>query len=243
MYYTFISIFLVRPSFFILLFLISSIWTTKQSISFHCFYLHFCSVFLKRKNDFTLVKHREINSKSPFEINQLIRYRSERTTHQQCFQDEGICAVALWDYQAEEEDEISFDPGETITQIEMIDEVKYQAQLPFWHVFYRAGGKAHAAGILESFLLTTSNWRDKPKSSHSLPWFPKNLFDVRNLQWRPQKKTVFFRQSLSKIPENTCYYFFIKKYLPNQRSVFLFCMLNLFRLQFLVIFSNSTFPD
>ncbi|CBY12220.1 unnamed protein product [Oikopleura dioica] len=46
------------------------------------------------KNDFTLVKHR----------------------------DEGICAVALWDYQAEEEDEISFDPGETITQIEMIDE-------------------------------------------------------------------------------------------------------------------------
>ncbi|CBY32111.1 unnamed protein product [Oikopleura dioica] len=37
-------------------------------------------------------------------------------------QDEGICAVALWDYQAEEEDEISFDPGETITQIEMIDE-------------------------------------------------------------------------------------------------------------------------
>lgn len=36
--------------------------------------------------------------------------------------DQGICAVALWDYQAEEEDEISFDPGETITQIEMIDE-------------------------------------------------------------------------------------------------------------------------
>ena len=104
--------------------------TPKQSNSFLLFsFSATCS--LKTKNDFTLVKHREINFKSPFEINQLIPYRLERTTHQQCFQDEGICAVALWDYQAEEEDEISFDPGETITQIEMIDEVQYLAELLF----------------------------------------------------------------------------------------------------------------
>lgn len=31
--------------------------------------------------------------------------------------------MALWDYQAEDDDEISFDPGELITDIEMIDEV------------------------------------------------------------------------------------------------------------------------
>jgi cortactin len=30
--------------------------------------------------------------------------------------------MALWDYQAEDDDEISFDPGELITDIEMIDE-------------------------------------------------------------------------------------------------------------------------
>lgn len=34
-----------------------------------------------------------------------------------------MTAVALWDYQAEEEDEITFDPGEIISHIEMIDEV------------------------------------------------------------------------------------------------------------------------
>ena len=38
-------------------------------------------------------------------------------------QDVGMSAVALWDYQAEEEDEITFDPGEIISHIEMIDEV------------------------------------------------------------------------------------------------------------------------
>ena len=35
----------------------------------------------------------------------------------------GLTARALWDYQAEEDDEISFDPGEIVTFIEMIDEV------------------------------------------------------------------------------------------------------------------------
>lgn len=37
-------------------------------------------------------------------------------------QNNGMTAVALWDYQAEEEDEITFDPGEIISHIEMIDE-------------------------------------------------------------------------------------------------------------------------
>ena len=38
-------------------------------------------------------------------------------------QDNGLTAVALWDYEAEEDDEVTFDPGEIITHIEMIDEV------------------------------------------------------------------------------------------------------------------------
>lgn len=36
--------------------------------------------------------------------------------------DPGLMAYALYDYQAAAEDEISFDPGDTITHIEMIDE-------------------------------------------------------------------------------------------------------------------------
>ena len=35
--------------------------------------------------------------------------------------------MALWDYQAEDDDEITFDPGEIITDIEQIDEVRYIA--------------------------------------------------------------------------------------------------------------------
>ena len=38
--------------------------------------------------------------------------------------------MALWDYQAEDDDEITFDPGEIITDIEMIDEVKIWAETP-----------------------------------------------------------------------------------------------------------------
>lgn len=37
--------------------------------------------------------------------------------------DPGVIAYALYDYQAAAEDEISFDPGDVITHIEMIDEV------------------------------------------------------------------------------------------------------------------------
>ena len=35
--------------------------------------------------------------------------------------------MALWDYQAEDDDEITFDPGEIITDIEQIDEVRHIA--------------------------------------------------------------------------------------------------------------------
>uniref|UniRef100_A0A8D0GNT9 Hematopoietic lineage cell-specific protein n=1 Tax=Sphenodon punctatus TaxID=8508 RepID=A0A8D0GNT9_SPHPU len=34
----------------------------------------------------------------------------------------GLCAEALYDYQGEGDDEISFDPGDTITHIERVDE-------------------------------------------------------------------------------------------------------------------------
>ncbi|NXA76275.1 HCLS1 protein, partial [Thryothorus ludovicianus] len=37
-------------------------------------------------------------------------------------QSPGICAVALYDYQGDGDDEISFDPDDTITHIEMVDE-------------------------------------------------------------------------------------------------------------------------
>ena len=39
--------------------------------------------------------------------------------------------MALWDYQAEDDDEITFDPGEIITDIEMIDEVNFSFYLKF----------------------------------------------------------------------------------------------------------------
>lgn len=45
--------------------------------------------------------------------------------------DPGIVAYALYDYQAAADDEISFDPGDTITHIEMIDE-------GWWKGFHQA---------------------------------------------------------------------------------------------------------
>ena len=39
--------------------------------------------------------------------------------------------MALWDYQAEDDDEITFDPGEIITDIEQIDEVRHIAPHSF----------------------------------------------------------------------------------------------------------------
>ena len=100
------------------------------------------------------------------------------------FQDQGICAVALWDYQAEEEDEISFDPGETITQIEMIDEVQYQTQFLFdtfsgvveRHVpraFWNLSGKLRRT---DAIILKSAHFLPFQKSSS-----PK-MFDVQNLQ-------------------------------------------------------------
>ncbi|NXN99262.1 HCLS1 protein, partial [Rhinopomastus cyanomelas] len=40
----------------------------------------------------------------------------------------GTCAVALYDYQGEGEDEISFDPDDTVTHIEMVDEGWWRGQ-------------------------------------------------------------------------------------------------------------------
>ncbi|NWV42893.1 HCLS1 protein, partial [Grantiella picta] len=43
-------------------------------------------------------------------------------------QNAGICAVALYDYQGDGDDEISFDPDDTITHIEKVDEGWWQGQ-------------------------------------------------------------------------------------------------------------------
>nr|XP_021145866.1 src substrate cortactin [Columba livia] len=40
----------------------------------------------------------------------------------------GVCAVALYDYQGDGDDEISFDPDDTITHIEMVDEGWWRGQ-------------------------------------------------------------------------------------------------------------------
>ena len=40
-------------------------------------------------------------------------------------EDLGLTAIALFDYEAAESDEITFDPDELITNIEMIDELLY----------------------------------------------------------------------------------------------------------------------
>lgn len=36
--------------------------------------------------------------------------------------DNGMCVRALYDYQAEDGDELSFDPGDIITNVEVVDE-------------------------------------------------------------------------------------------------------------------------
>ncbi|XP_051463924.1 hematopoietic lineage cell-specific protein-like isoform X4 [Apus apus] len=62
----------------------------------------------------------------------------EKPNQSQCYQGEtdnvyavenhGTCAVALYDYQGEGDDEISFDPDDTITHIEMVDEGWWRGQ-------------------------------------------------------------------------------------------------------------------
>uniref|UniRef100_A0A4W3GGU9 Hematopoietic lineage cell-specific protein n=1 Tax=Callorhinchus milii TaxID=7868 RepID=A0A4W3GGU9_CALMI len=42
--------------------------------------------------------------------------------------DAGVTATALYDYQGEGDDEISFDPNEVITNIEMVDEGWWRGQ-------------------------------------------------------------------------------------------------------------------
>ena len=44
----------------------------------------------------------------------------------------GISAIALYDYQANAEDEISFDPNDIITNIEMVRIEYYQLCFVFW---------------------------------------------------------------------------------------------------------------
>lgn len=58
-------------------------------------------------------------------IEQLKSDNIEEVADEQCIlspDDLGTVAYALYDYQAAAEDEISFDPGDVITHIEMIDE-------------------------------------------------------------------------------------------------------------------------
>lgn len=45
-------------------------------------------------------------------------------------QDQGMTARALYDYQAEDDTEVTFDPGDIITQIEQIDEGWWRGQAP-----------------------------------------------------------------------------------------------------------------
>ena len=49
---------------------------------------------------------------------------------------EGVCAVVLYDYEAEEENEMSLTEGETIEQIEQIDEgeiIKFNITIIYSH--------------------------------------------------------------------------------------------------------------
>ena len=69
-------------------------------------------------------------------------------------QDNGLTAVALWDYEAEEDDEVTFDPGEIITHIEMIDEVTTLFIIyfdPLRIYYFRAGGKERVVAALGYF--------------------------------------------------------------------------------------------
>ena len=79
--------------------------------------------------------------------------------------------MALWDYQAEDDDEITFDPGEIITDIEMIDEVNSRGcNCRFiQHLFiFRAGGKALAAVLLAFSPRTMSNCSVKSATSSEM---------------------------------------------------------------------------
>ena len=50
--------------------------------------------------------------------------------------DYGMCALALYDYQAADETEISFDPGQVITHIDQIDpgwwQVRHLSVMFYW---------------------------------------------------------------------------------------------------------------
>ena len=75
--------------------------------------------------------------------------------------DYGMCALALYDYQAADETEISFDPGQVITHIDQIDP-------GWWQVKYKLVALLEWAGIklynvwnfvtLMKYLLFSGTW-------------------------------------------------------------------------------------
>ena len=54
--------------------------------------------------------------------------------------DEGLCALALYDYQAAADDEISFDPNDMISNIEMVSGQLDHFSCALWHRWQEPGG-------------------------------------------------------------------------------------------------------
>ena len=57
------------------------------------------------------------------EITFFLKYFASQEVEVEPARDGSITAVALYDYQAMAEDEISFDPNDIITNIEMVSEI------------------------------------------------------------------------------------------------------------------------
>ena len=73
--------------------------------------------------------------------------------------DMGICAVALYDYEAADETEISFDPGQVITHIEQVSEVDHFS----WYksVFIDLNTSKYCALIVTKRANATLNFEQK----------------------------------------------------------------------------------
>ena len=86
--------------------------------------------------------------------------------------------------------------------------------VPLWHFFFRAGGKAPAAGIPESFRQITSNWRDNfPILICSFSSFSKKLFSKNVRCAKPSmtsfQKMYFFLDNRFKNTQKTLFHFFL----------------------------------